>query len=171
MKKFSSISLLAVTLLGLATLGHAQDDKVITLKDGSVLQGKVLQLKDNIYTLETTGLGQVDIPESDVLSISPSPAVSAAHPPAEEDGQKEQMKDQINKVQGTILADEELMAEIQDIVNDEEVKALLADPKLLEDVMSLDQDKLRQNENVQKLINNPAMQQLMQKIADKMPAQ
>ena len=64
-----------------------------------------------------------------------------------------------------------MMAEIEEIVQDEEVKAMLSDPKLMEDVSSFDPMKIQQNPNVQKLMDNPKIKDLMNKIQQKIPAQ
>jgi hypothetical protein len=63
------------------------------------------------------------------------------------------------------------MTEVENLTNDEEIKALLSDPKLLEDALSFDQDKLQQNKTVQDLMKNPKMQDLMNKIQQQIPAQ
>jgi len=69
MKKYYSILILTIALLSISTVSYAETMKIIKLKDGSVLKGKVLQLSDGVYTLETSNLGEVDIEESDILSI------------------------------------------------------------------------------------------------------
>ena len=61
--------------------------------------------------------------------------------------------------------------ELQTIVSDEEVRSLLSDPELLNDVLSYDPEKIQQNDNVQELMQNKKMQELMEKIYQKMPAQ
>jgi hypothetical protein len=165
MKKHSKLFILAIALLSCATICFAQTTKVITLKDGSSLKGKVLQLSNGTYTVETSNLGRLNIPESDVLSITP----------LENDGtsnqQKTQMKNQVQAIQGSILSDPALMMELQDIVSDEEVQAMLSDPQLLNDVLSYDQQKIQENDNVQDLMQNEKIQNLMKKIYQKMPAE
>jgi len=63
------------------------------------------------------------------------------------------------------------MTEIQDMIQDESIRAMLSDPKLLEDVTSFDQQKIKQNTNVQNLMNNPKIQELMNKIQQKIPTE
>ena len=48
---------------------------------------------------------------------------------------------------------------------------MLSDPKLLDDVLSYDPEKMQQNESVQDLMQNEKMQNLMEKILKTMPAQ
>lgn len=164
--------MLSITLLGLAAVSNAQTLKMITLKDGSVLKGTVIQMEDGVYTLETPDLGRVDIPESNVLAITSPEASGPRHQPTDPNNEQENadLKRQVQQVQGAILSDPGLMTDIQDVVNDEDVKAMLSDPGLMEDVMSFDQDKIRQSDNVQNLMQNPKMRELMDKIRQKLPA-
>jgi len=173
MKKYSYIHIIAIILLSLSSNSYAQASKIITLIDGSVLKGKVIQLQDNIYTIETTTLGQVDIPESNILSIASPEAANTQDQQSNENQntQKAQLQKQAQQMQGNILSNPELMTDIQNIINDEEIQATLSDPKLLNDILSYDQEKIQQNENVQNLMQNPKMLNLMNKIHQKTPDQ
>lgn len=145
---------------------YAQTAKTIALKDGSTLKGKVIKLENNIYTLEIPSLGQIEVPESDIISITPAKAPSGNG----DDPQKTELKDQVQKIQGNIMTDPALMLDIQNIVNDEEVRKLLSDPKLMQDVLSYDQEKIQGNKGVQDLMDNPKIQDLMNKIYQKIPS-
>ena len=173
MKKTFSTLLLSCAIVTFTTLSLAQATKIITLKDGSTLKGNVIGLKDGVYTLQTSNLGNVEIPESNVLSITPPQThsgLSAGSTDANQ-AQKMQLKKQVEAIQGTILTDEGLMTEIQNMVNDEEIKSILSDPSLLNDVTSFDQNKIQENSNIQDLLKNPKMQDLMNKIQQKIQTQ
>ena len=173
MKKIFLVFTLTVTLLGLPSVSLAQSLKAITLKDGSLLKGKVIELHDGIYTVETSDLGRITIPESTILSITPVETATPVYQGSKETGgqQKVQLKTQVEHLQGSILGDPELMGEIQNILKDQEVQSLLSDPKLLEDVLSYDQEKIQNNDNVQDLLNNEKMQDLIKKVYQKIPRQ
>ena len=173
MKKYHSILILTIALLSVNTVSSAETMKIIKLKDGSVLNGNVLQLNDGVYTFETSNLGEVDIEESDILSITSSElsGSSSGSSTTTSDAQKRELQKQVQQMKGTILADEEVLKEIQIMSEDENIRALLSDPQLLKDVTSFDQQKIKQNKSVQDLMNNPKMQELMDKIQEKFPAQ
>jgi len=162
-----------IALLSVSTVSYSGSMKIIKLKDGSVLKGKVLQLSDGVYTFETSNLGEVDIEESDILSITSSElsGPSSGGSITTSDMQKRELQKQVQQIKGTILADKEILTEIQNMVEDESIKTLLSDPKLLKDIMSFDQQKIEQNINVQELMDNPKMQELMEKIQQKYPTQ
>ena len=175
MKKSSLILVLTVICLNLAPAGHAQNEKFITLTDGSVIKGKVIELKDNMYTIEilTDWKGEpgesvepLKIPASSVESITTAkPGKEAAQ------AQENDLKDQASKMQEKIMADTEIMGQMNQIAEQEEVQKLLSDPNLLSDVMSMDPDKIQNSEGVQKLMSNPEVQKLLLQIQQKYPTQ
>lgn len=153
--------LLTAAAFGLAasSIAHAQASQVISLKDGSTVQGKILQLVDGVYTVETQALGKISIRESDVLSVRaqgapPSPGSSGA-------------KEQIAQIQNNIMADPDMMAEIQNLTQDEEIMAILSDPDLFNALSTQDVQKIEGNAKFQKLLNNPKMQALAEKLQQK----
>lgn len=171
MKKYYSILILSLVFFNVSTVAFPESIKIIKLKDGSTLKGEVLQLSNGVYTLQTSNLGEVKINESDILSIT-SPELLNSLPEKSTlagDADKAELQKQVQQLQGTILSDKGIMTEIQNILEDENIKALLSDPKLLEDVTSFDQQKIEQNINIQSLMNNPKMKELMKKIQQKIP--
>lgn len=172
MKKYLLTFFLTISLLSFASAAP-KNLKIITLKGGSTLKGEVIQLKDGIYTLNILDLGRMNVPESDILSITSASASGSQNSQSDESSnqQKTQIKSQVNQIQENILSDPGLMMDLQNILNDEEVQSMLSDPALLSDVLSYDPEKIQKNDNVQNLMQNEKMQELMEKIRQKLPAQ
>ena len=172
MKKYLFTLILTVTLMSLASAAP-QNLKIITLKSGSTLKGKVIQLKDGVYTVETSDLGLMQIPEANIISILSPQTADSQYPPSSGNNslQKAQIKNRVDQIQESILTDPELMMDIQNIIADEEIQAMLSDPKLLNDVLSYDPEKIEQNKSAQDLMQIEKMQEFMEKILQKMPAQ
>ena len=172
MKKYLLTFILTICLLSSASAAP-KELKIITLKGGSTLKGDVIQLKDGIYTLDILDIGRMNIPESNILSITSSQASSSQY--SQSDGsnslQKTQIKSQVNQIQKNILSDPGLLMELQGILKDKEVQAMISDPKLLNDVLSYDPERIQQNDNVQDLMQNEKMQKLMEKIRQKISTQ
>ena len=170
-KKFLSRFFLIVFAANLALCAHAQSVKTITLKDGSVIKGNVLQLADGVYTLETGNLGKVTVPESDILSIATESAPAPAPAPANTgDAANASLKGQVQEVQASLLSDPEVMAEIQNIMQDPEIRGVLSDPAFMQAIMSYDPNQIQQNEKTKYLLQNPKFQSLMEKIQKKIPS-
>ncbi len=166
MKKYFLFIAFALFLTTISTISSAQTSKTIALKDGSFLKGEVVQLNDGVYTIETSNLGRIAIPESDILSITSAQADKSQNQKPNT-SQKKQIQNQVEAMQGSILSDPALMMEIQNIVNDPEVQALLTDPTLLDDVLTYDPEKIEKNNSAQDLIQNPKIQNLINKIQQK----
>jgi len=114
---------LALTLLLTHPL-HAQSVKIIKLKDGSALKGEVIQLANGIYTIKTSNLGEIDIPESDILSIA-APGAVVQESTQSSGSENNAIKSQVQQVQGALLSDPKLMMEIQEVMQNEEVMKML----------------------------------------------
>ncbi|OGX29793.1 MAG: hypothetical protein A2705_01455 [Omnitrophica WOR_2 bacterium RIFCSPHIGHO2_01_FULL_52_10] len=167
MKKIFSTLFLIIAAANLALCAHAQAAKVITLKDGSVIKGNVLQLTDGIYTLETDNLGKVNVAESEIVSIAAesTPALQATG-----DTASAALKGQAQEIQTNLLSDPSIMAEIQNIMQDPEIRGVLSDPAFMNAIMSYDPKQIQQSEKTQYLLQNPKFQSLMEKIQQKLPA-
>ena len=165
MKNFLFRLFIIVAAANLALCAHAQSAKIITLKDGSVVKGNVLQLTDGVYTLETDNLGKVTVPESDVMSIT---SISEGAPAQDTAGAS--LKGQVQEMQTSLLSDPEVMTEIQNIMQDPEIRGVLSDPAFMNAIMSHDPNQIKQNEKTQYLLQNPKFQSLMEKIQKKLPA-
>jgi len=172
MHKIIRSLLITFSLLVLLQSSTLAATKIITLKDGSVLKGNIVKMMDGQYTLATENLGEIKVPESDVLSIQSLEAISSSQQLSNKGTSgTSPLKNEVERLQGDILADPNLMNEVQTMIKDEEIKSLLSDPKLLDDVMSFDQDTIQNNKNIQQLLQNPKMKNLMNKIQEKIPAQ
>lgn len=158
----------------LALCANAASLKTITLKDGSVIRGEVTQLADSVYTIRTSDLGTLQIPEANVVSIvvegaaAPSTTAPAAAPAAAD---TQALKAQTQQMQATLLSDPDIMQEIQGIMQDEEIRGALSDPEFMNAIFSYSPEKIQQSERTQYLLRNPKFQSLLEKIRQKMPAQ
>ena len=175
MKKSSLIFVLTVICLNLAPAGYAQNEKFITLTDGSVIKGKVIELKDNMYTIEILpdwkgeqgeSVEPLKIPASSVESITTAKPGKESAP-----AQNTDLKEHASKMQEKIMADTEIMGQMNQLAEQEDIQKLLSDPKLLGDVMSMDPDTIQNSEGVQKLMSNPEVQKLLLQIQQKFPTQ
>ncbi|MDP2652554.1 MAG: hypothetical protein Q8Q08_00825 [Candidatus Omnitrophota bacterium] len=155
------------------------DLQTITLKDGTVLKGKLAQVEGDSYAVQTPNMGTVKVPVSAVSSITTGQAPAPMHPDAQAlqnslsgllGGQSAAMPQlgQMGSSQQALMMDPAFLAEVQLILQDENVRKILSDPQLQKDVMTMDPDTIQNNPSIQQLMTNPQMQELMQKMAEKM---
>ena len=168
MKKLSRIILSLVVLLAITIPSFAESDKIITLKDGSNLIGHILSLQDDVYTIKTQNLGQIQIKQEDILSISqpqtlPSPSPNVT-PASSMNYQPKDIQGQVQRLQGNVMNDPKMMAEIQRLSEDKEIMSILSDPEFMKDVMSYDPERLQNNPKLKALMDNPGMKALMERM-------
>ncbi len=140
---------------------YASSIKILTLKDGSIIKGKVLQLSNGIYTIATSQFGNVEIPEDNILSIAvPNTNTQKKN----SSSQQTQLKNQVQQLQGNILSNPQLIQDIQNMAQDKEIMKILSDQNLINDVMSYDQNKMEKNAKLKELMKNPKIQKMMNRI-------
>lgn len=151
-----------ILLLGLWLItlpAAAQNEQTIALTDGTVLKGQVVSLSNGVYKIQTSNLGTVDIKEGNIQSISKGP------PSASTGGQINQLApafaQQTQHMQQQIMSDPAIMKSIQALTNNPELMKILQDPKVMQDLMSMDEAAIKNNAGIQKLIHDPEMQQII----------
>ncbi len=151
----------------------AETIKTIKLKDGSILRGEVVGLKDQIYSIKTTYLGEVQVPDSEIISISSEEPTHAQ--PSQQNlsaginlsSENTNLKEKVQELQGSVLSDEGVMADIANLAQDPEIMAILSDQNFVNDIMSYDPNKIGQNEKAQILMQNPKIKAMMEKVSQK----
>ncbi|MCR4337453.1 MAG: hypothetical protein NUV91_06580 [Candidatus Omnitrophica bacterium] len=172
MRNLSIIFIFALLLSSLAYSEETTPLQTIVLKDGTVLKGRLVGIKNNHYQIQTTALGQLEIPAMNVTNISsgtPSlpaagqiPTISPNSMPALS-GLGLSPEQSGNFYQG-LLANPKVMTIIEEITKDPQLMNLLMNENLLQDIMSMDPTRIGKNPNVDKVMSNPSMQRLMNEI-------
>ncbi len=125
----------------------------IKLKDGGVVVGQVLGKEDGNYRIMTSTMGLVTIRETDIASF--------------ED------RGELNweKYQKAITENPQTISGIQDLSQDQEVIAIVSDPKIKEAIERQDLDYLRTNEKFLRFMNNPRVKQIIQNTQETVESQ
>jgi len=156
--KLIKFFLLSLCLLALPSPAQSGSVKTITLKDGSTIKGEVLSLQNGVYTVRSLTLGEIQLKEDTIVAIT-----------AEETAQENPsaFKNEVLDIQGEITKDPQLMEEIKHLMADEEVLRLLSDPNLMNDVMTFDEEKIKSNPSVQKLLEHQQIRKIMGTVEQK----
>jgi hypothetical protein len=164
MKKLMAC-LLALTFLS-AAQAFAEGEKVITLKDGTRVNGRVVAIDEGRYVIETGALGQVKVAEDNIVSIA-NPNMPGAQTGQAQPAGQDPAKDysgQMNQMQSRIMSNPALMKEIEALAQDPQILYMLNDPALLQAVQNKDPQAMQTNPKTYELMNNPKMQELIRKI-------
>ncbi|WP_295414126.1 hypothetical protein [uncultured Thiodictyon sp.] len=158
-------ALYALLILGAGLVGAAENR--IELRDGSVITGELIGVTNGGYRVRSTALGEMTIPQSEVLAIRPAsagaaPSATAATPataaPASSagSGTNPQAAD-LAAIQQQLLSNPQTMEAVTRLQSDPDVQAALADPEFTRLIMSGNVEALRNNPRAQRLMENPAI--------------
>ena len=136
--------------LGSALAGEIKE---IELKDGSVIYGEIVSFSGGVFTLRSKGLGTVKIEESKIRVIR--------------SGTREGGKQgQIQQLQKRMMSDKEVVEMILSLQNDPDVQKILQDPEIMKAVNAGDMDALLSNPKFMKLLENPTIHEIREKVTD-----
>lgn len=139
----------------------------IELSDGSVLLGDVVDINGGQYVIETDTLGRVQIDGSRIQLIRPcSPCQpdstgAAGNASLGTNGGLGQNQSQIQDIQMRLVADPSAMSSILTLQQDSDIQRALADPQLMQRVMSGDVESLQTDPTFHELMNHPAIRSLV----------
>ncbi|MCX4027268.1 hypothetical protein H0A36_18310 [Endozoicomonas sp. SM1973] len=123
----------------------------IELVDGTRILGEIKSLNDGVYVIDTPSLGQMRIEQKKVRSISKDKAATANNL-------------SIDSIRQSLINSPETMKAILALQNDPQVKAILADPELMQLINSGNMNALQNNPKIQQLMTNPEVQSITKQI-------
>ena len=163
------LPLLLLTFL--SPLVFAGSTKQIALKDGSVIKGELVSFENGIYTVQTDNLGQLQLPEANVLSVANESIAVQAPQAAAQTGSAPNFSNKVSAMQNQIMADPQAMQTVQAMAEDPEIAAMISDPDFVKQltaaVSNNNIDSVAEDPKIQQLMSNPKMQALIQQLQDK----
>ena len=146
---------LVAALLCLAGVAAAAE---VVLKDGTVLRGEIQTLRDGVYTVKTSALGTVRVRKADVRSIQHgTTSASKASASRAESGD-------LQSLQSRIMGNPDLASLITALQSDPEVQAALADPEIVEAMMSGNYAALMAHPKIIALTRNAKMREVIEEV-------
>ena len=174
--------LLTFLFLILSSRFSFAENKTFSLKDGSTVKGTLISFQSGMFTIQTENLGQLQIKEEDVLSVNAAGVVPAAAQPLSagsnplgamagmggSGGMSPMLQQQVNNVQGQIMANPELFSMIEQMAQDPELVQIISDPAFMQQMMQAvstnDTERLKNDPKIQKIMSNPSMQKLIEQM-------
>lgn len=159
----ASLGILVAALIAAGTA----DAATLILHDGSVINGNIRTLSDDVYTIETASLGTVRVRKQDIrtIDLSDDPgATSAAGAsssaiPAEPAGQAE-----LQALQQSLMQNANLFSMVQSLQNDPQVQAVLADPEVMSAIASGNIEILMSHPKIIALTGNPKVREVIDEV-------
>ena len=149
-------------------LAFAGSTKQIALKDGSVIKGELVSFENGIYTIQTDNLGQLQLPEANVLSVANETIAAQAPQVAAQAGSAPNFSNKVSTMQNQIMADPQAMQAVQAMAEDPEIAAMISDPDFVKQltaaVSNNNVESVAGDPKIQQLMSNPKMQALIQQL-------
>jgi len=170
------IKIILCLCLSLSVLPQAfAEQKSITLKDGSVIRGELVNFSNGLYTVKTANLGELKLSESNVVGMVNASAAAAmpqqaAQAPAMGQGAMGagNFSGAMANVQNQIMGNPQTMVAIQALAEDPEIMAMMSDPAFVQQLMGAlsgnNIEGLSHDPRIQKLMSNPKVQAIVQQV-------
>ena len=155
LRRAACLFFLAV-FLGVSAAGAEGDQKLVRLRDGTVLRGTVVPSASGVFLIKTQSLGEVQVAPDDILSVE---TLTDAY--QEDKGRK------IQELKSDILGNQEAMASVRQLAENDEIAAIMSDEELQAAIFSLDFEALDQSPKFQAFANHPDVQALVRQIRNK----
>lgn len=139
--------------------GLRAEERAIELRDGSVLMGELVGAGNGHYRIRTPVLGEIELPESEVLAIR-SAAASALGPASAMPGSPD-LQGVMAGIQQQMVGDPTLASAITALQSDPELQAALADPAFTQLILSGNVAALGTDPRFLRLMANPAIQAIL----------
>lgn len=125
----------------------------VELSDGTVINGELTSYADGVYTIRSSGLGEIKIEASKVSKIESlnSPLMSTSLP-------------QTGDYQKGLMSDPGNAAIVSGLGSDPGIQELAKDPQVIKAAETGDIQALMKNEKFMDIVNNPRIQEEIKKI-------
>ncbi|RLC00207.1 MAG: hypothetical protein DRH90_18945 [Deltaproteobacteria bacterium] len=146
--------LIGLLLLGLITQDVcAGESSVIELSDGSVITGEVVSFDGKVWTIQSSSMGTLKIDGAKIVSIRSKTAVGKEPDGGISTGSQANAAD-MQAMQQSIMANEQIMAMIMGLQHEPEIQAILQDPEVMQAVNAGDMHALLSNPKFIRLMEN-----------------
>lgn len=170
MRLLSIVCLFVVLLTGVL---NAQSAQRFELNDGSVIIGKLVEMSDGIYRVDTETMGQVRISASKIRAMI-SVDSSQSHPPEMYDYSDYKLpsrsddlgyqQQQINARIKSMSMNENFLEDMLDLSQSSVMDDILSDPEIMDAIAAHDYEFLMNHPKMQSLMNSSEIQNLLGEI-------
>ena len=152
----------SLTIAALVVVCGSASAATLTLNDGSVIQGDIKTLQNDVYTIETDSLGTVRVSKEEIRSIDlsvDSQRSSSSRTPV--NGSSPDQAD-LQAMQSRMLQSPNLFSMIEALQSDPEIQAVLSDPEIMSALASGDLETLMNHPKIIALTRNAQMREIIE---------
>ncbi|KJR41403.1 hypothetical protein MCHI_002698 [Candidatus Magnetoovum chiemensis] len=159
MLKKAVLIILLILLIAAHTAVSAEELRQFQLKDGTVLNGKIVSAKNGKITISTDSLGNITVNDKDIVNISLKNSAKN-NSTAKTNNTNANYNNKLDALKNQILTDDNIMNLINDLRKDPQVQDVLNDPEIVNAVNAGDWASLMKNPKFIALLNNQTIQKI-----------
>ncbi|MDD4940240.1 MAG: hypothetical protein PHI60_08835 [Candidatus Omnitrophica bacterium] len=134
----------------------------IELVDGSVIIGEISGVNNGTYTINSQGMGLLQIEESRIKQIgSADSGNSPSFPRPQPNGS---VQNKVDAMRNKMMGDPATVGMVMSLQDDPQLQEILQDPEIMNAIKSGNSASLANNEKFMRLKNNPKIQAIKEKI-------
>ncbi len=148
-------------------------DMEILLKDGSKIVGEIKSMENGVYKIQSRSMGSMEVGASQVQNIRSTSSSSSSNniaitnatigSPAVSDNSQNidaSSRAAMASIQTNIANNPGMMASIMSLRDDPQMRAVLADPEVMQAIRSFDFTALANNPKIRALMDNPKVKRI-----------
>jgi len=144
----------------------ASQMREIILKDSSIIMAEVVSYEQGIYTLHSESMGELRLHDSAIRSIRvPESTSRGKSEPIAGKSAQPSSKEDIHDVQESVLTNPGLLEMVFALQNDPEVQDIIQDQEIMALITAGDLKKLESNPKFIKLMENPKIRAILSQMS------
>ena len=164
MRVFGGIAGVHLFVMATLLVAHVQASAAtVVLRDGTVIQGEIKNLQDDVYTVETDMLGTVRVRKQDVRTIDHSDGSTIGSPVGSPSGSPPEQAE-LQAMQSRMMQIPNLISMIQGLQSNPDVQAILADPEIISALASGDYTTLMNHPKIIALTSNAEVREIIDEV-------
>jgi len=150
--------------LALNTAAYCGQMNRIELADGTVINGELTSFTNGVYTIRSSGLGEIKVEASKVSKIESLGSSLISAPDASNVQPTNFTPLQVEKYQQRLMSDPASAAVISGLSSNSGIQELAQDPQIIKAAQTGDLQSLMKNEKFMNIVNDPRIQEEVKKI-------
>ena len=134
----------------------------IELVDGSVIIGEISGLNNGTYTVNSQGMGLLQIEESRIKQIGSADAGNS--PVFAQPQSNDLVSSKAAAMTNKMMGDKETVGMVMSLQDDPQLQEILQDPEIMNAIKSGNSASLANNEKFMRLKDNPKIQEIKERI-------
>ena len=168
--KLLKIMLVMVALMAVNGLSAQQTQRIV-LNDNSIIVGEIVEMRDGVYRIKTTAMGEVQVRADQINSMTANNSSQvqildqeppASHNPRQPDSANySHQQEHVNSRVRSMAMNEDYLENLMDLSGSSEMLSVMSDPEVMDAISRNDYEFLMNNEKMKNLMDSQGIRSLL----------